>query len=114
MSGNVVTIGSASEHFGVSLRAIRFYEQRGLLKTKRNGGNRRVLDDVAMKQLSYILELKKRGLTLSEIGTAFQVAKQRRAEPKLTLDQIRTQLSFLQARRAEVDEQIARLQAELK
>jgi DNA-binding transcriptional MerR regulator len=42
-------IGELAEKFGITLRTIRFYEQKGLIKPRRVGANMRIfgVDDVA-------------------------------------------------------------------
>src|SRR6204780_5069757 len=61
-----LTISQMSRVFGVSLRTLRFYEDRGLLKPRREGNARfyRSTDRIRMEM---ILKGKKLGFTLTEI-----------------------------------------------
>ena len=61
-----ITISQMSRLFGVSLRTLRFYEDRGLIKPRREGNARyyRATDRVRMEM---ILKGKKLGFTLTEI-----------------------------------------------
>jgi DNA-binding transcriptional MerR regulator len=61
-----MTISQMSRLFGVSLRTLRFYEDRGLIKPRREGNARfyRGADRVRMEM---ILKGKKLGFTLTEI-----------------------------------------------
>lgn len=61
-----MTISQMSRLFGVSLRTLRFYEDRGLIKPRRDGNARfyRGADRVRMEM---ILKGKKLGFTLTEI-----------------------------------------------
>ena len=61
-----MTISQMSRLFGVSLRTLRFYEDRGLIKPRREGNARyyRATDRVRMEM---ILKGKKLGFTLTEI-----------------------------------------------
>jgi DNA-binding transcriptional MerR regulator len=61
-----ITISQMSRVFGVSLRTLRFYEDRGLIKPRREGNARyyRGADRVRMEM---ILKGKKLGFTLTEI-----------------------------------------------
>ena len=61
-----LTISQMSRVFGVSLRTLRFYEDRGLMKPRREGNARyyRATDRVRMEM---ILKGKKLGFTLTEI-----------------------------------------------
>lgn len=52
---------------GLSARALRFYEARGLLKPLRTGSGRRVYGPGQLEQVNRILALKKAGLTLAQI-----------------------------------------------
>src|ERR1700735_3147899 len=61
-----LTISQMSRVFGVSLRTLRFYEDRGLIKPRREGNARyyRGGDRIRMEM---ILKGKKLGFTLTEI-----------------------------------------------
>ena len=61
-----IIISQMSRVFGVSLRTLRFYEDRGLIKPRREGNARyyRGADRVRMEM---ILKGKKLGFTLTEI-----------------------------------------------
>ena len=61
-----LTISQMSRVFGVSLRTLRFYEDRGLIKPRREGNARyyRGSDRIRMEM---ILKGKKLGFTLTEI-----------------------------------------------
>ena len=63
----LLTIGEVSRLYGVTLRALRFYEQRGLLKPIRRGGAR-FYDGVQKVRLQMILKGKHLGFTLTEIA----------------------------------------------
>jgi hypothetical protein len=62
-----LTISQMSRHFGVSLRTLRFYEDRGLITPRRKGAARfyRPSDKVRMET---ILKGKKLGFTLAEMA----------------------------------------------
>ena len=53
---------------GVTIRALRLYEQHGLLKPRRNSKGWRVYDAEVIACLHQVLSLKRLGLTLSQIG----------------------------------------------
>ncbi|HEX8125646.1 MAG TPA: MerR family transcriptional regulator [Allosphingosinicella sp.] len=52
---------------GLSARALRFYEARGLLKPLRTASGRRVYGPAELEEVNRILALKKAGLTLAQI-----------------------------------------------
>ena len=60
------TIGDLAREFGVTLRTLRFYEDRGLLSPRREG-TARIYDARDRSRLSVILKGKQLGFTLTEI-----------------------------------------------
>jgi DNA-binding transcriptional MerR regulator len=62
------TIGDVSELFGLTPRAIRFYEERGLISTRRDSRNRRLFDDNSRRRLQLIATLRRSHLGLPEIA----------------------------------------------
>jgi DNA-binding transcriptional MerR regulator len=61
------TIAEVAREFGVTFRALRFYEGRGLLAPIRDGQTRRYRH-ADRERLALILRGKKLGFTLDEIG----------------------------------------------
>ena len=62
------TISDASRQLGLSMRAIRLYEDMGLITCSRGAKNARILDEAAKARLRTVVELKTLGLTISEIA----------------------------------------------
>src|SRR5436853_7654679 len=60
------TIGELSREFGVTLRALRFYENKGLISPQRDGLSR-LYSQGDRTRLALILKGKKLGFTLGEI-----------------------------------------------
>ncbi|MFD2032249.1 MerR family transcriptional regulator [Ancylobacter dichloromethanicus] len=60
------TIGDLAREFGVTLRALRFYEDKGLLAPRREGLTR-LYSPAERSRLAIILKGKKLGFTLAEI-----------------------------------------------
>jgi len=60
-------IGDLAAEFGVSLRTLRFYEDRGLLSPERRG-TRRLYSDADRKKLGRILQLARFEFSLTEIA----------------------------------------------
>jgi DNA-binding transcriptional MerR regulator len=107
------TIGDMARMFGVSLRALRFYEDRGLLRPVRRG-TARLYDARARHNLRSILQGKQLGFTLSEIQeilSAPTVGTDAAAELELSLppEQIEAQLQHLERQRADLDQAILAL-----
>ena len=61
-------IGDLAREFGVTLRALRFYEDRGLIHPERSGTTR-LYDETQRKRLDVILFCKRIGLSLEDIRT---------------------------------------------
>ena len=107
------TIGDLAREFGVTLRALRFYEDRGLLSPRREGLVR-IYDAADRERLSVILKGKQLGFTLTEIRA--MLAEERSGNGpalnlKLSLDQIEDQIQHLEQQKKEIEEALAELQA---
>jgi DNA-binding transcriptional MerR regulator len=66
------TIGELSEEFGVTSRALRLYEEEGLLDPQREG-TRRIYSERNRVRLRLILRGKRLGWSLSEIRESFDL-----------------------------------------
>jgi DNA-binding transcriptional MerR regulator len=104
------TIGDLARDFNVTLRALRFYESRGLIKPRRSGLTR-LYTGRDRARLAVILKGKQLGFTLQEIRSllANEEAKGGQGELKLSKVQIEEQLTLLVKQRADLDEAIAEL-----
>ena len=60
-------IGEAIELYGLTARALRYYETLGLVSAQRDRWNRRCYDAVARRRLEWIAQFRKIGLGLAEI-----------------------------------------------
>ncbi len=70
-ASDVLTIGQVATRTGLSVSAIRFYEQKGLVTPQRNtGGQRRFLRS-DIRRLSFVLIAQQLGLTIARIQEAF-------------------------------------------
>ncbi len=107
----LLTIGEVSRLYGVTLRALRFYEQRGLLKPIRRGGAR-FYDGVQKVRLQMILKGKHLGFTLTEIAELLEAetGKDKKGDD-FVLDEkmVLSQLRHLEERRADLDQAIDEL-----
>jgi DNA-binding transcriptional MerR regulator len=107
------TIGDLAREFGVTLRTLRFYEDRGLLSPRRDG-MARIYDARDRERLSVILKGKQLGFTLTEIRA--MLAEERSGNGpamnlKLTMDQIEDQIRHLEQQKLEVEEALAELKS---
>ena len=107
------TIGDLAREFGVTLRALRFYEDRGLLTPQREG-TARIYDARDRARLSVILKGKHLGFTLTEIRAMLAV-DERSAAPaadlNISLAQIEDQLAHLEGQKEDIEQAIEELKA---
>ncbi|MGO8916401.1 MAG: MerR family transcriptional regulator [Stellaceae bacterium] len=108
-----LTISQMSRLYSVSLRTLRFYESRGLMKPRREGSARfyRAADQVRM---GMILQGKKLGFTLTEINDLIGGKSADEAadlERQLQPHQIISQIGHLERQRDEIDSAIQLLRA---
>ncbi|BBF94873.1 MerR family transcriptional regulator [Blastochloris tepida] len=108
------TIGDLAREFGVTLRALRFYEDKGLLSPKREGLTR-LYSGTDRNRLVLILKGKRYGFTLSEIKAMIALHEGRDDAANLALSQetILQQIAVLEKQRQEIDEAIAELRSSL-
>ena len=110
-NANESTIGEMAADFGVSLRTLRFYEDRKLLRPRREG-NTRLYGAGDRMRMQMILKGKQLGFTLTEISEL--IGAQNASddfEGNLRPAQIETQIDHLERQRREIDEAISRLRA---
>ena len=108
-----LTISQMSRLYGVSLRTLRFYEDRGLIKPRREG-NARYYRGVDKIRMEMILKGKKLGFTLSEIQDLIGgkgASETLDLEEQLQPQQIVNQIGHLERQRSEIDSAIERLRA---
>src|ERR1700741_2142978 len=71
-NGEVLTISQMADKFGLTPRALRFYESKGLLAPAREGRGR-VYTQTDQRHISLILKGRKLGFTIAEIGQMIAV-----------------------------------------
>jgi len=106
----VFTIGELSRDFGVTLRALRFYENKGLIAPQRDGLNR-LYSQGDRNRLALILKGKKLGFTLGEIREMIAVEEGTADTKSLGLSQEKCleQIALLQKQKAELEEGLSEL-----
>jgi MerR family redox-sensitive transcriptional activator SoxR len=72
MSG-LFTISEVSRRSGVAASALRFYEERGLIKSERAGSGHRRYPRAVLRRIAFIVFAQRMGLSLEEI--AVELAK---------------------------------------
>jgi MerR family redox-sensitive transcriptional activator SoxR len=64
----VLTIGEVSKRSGVAASALRFYEDKGLLVSEREGSGHRRYHRSVLRRIAFIVFAQRIGLSLGEIG----------------------------------------------
>jgi MerR family transcriptional regulator, redox-sensitive transcriptional activator SoxR len=64
----LITISEVSRRSGVAASALRFYEEKGLIKSERIGSGPRRYPRAVLRQVAFIVFAQRIGLTLEEIG----------------------------------------------
>ena len=103
-----LTIGELAREFDLTTRAIRFYEDCGLLAPQRVGRNR-VYTARDRTRLKLTLRGKRLGLTLAEIKELVDMYE----SPRDTLPQLKKFLVVLATHRAQLEQQMADLHVTL-
>lgn len=109
------SISDLARDFGVSLRTLRFYEDRGLLHPRREGSNR-VYSGGDRARLQMILKGKQLGFTLTEVRELIGAdmrdkagADPQQAELAFSLEQVKAQIAHLERQRGEIEDAIREL-----
>jgi len=103
-----LTMGELAREAGVTLRALRFYQSKGLLAHHRNGA--RVFSRDDRDRLVLILQGKRLGFTLSEIREML-AARARGCVKTLPIDRRKCvdQITMLERQRRDIDQAIGEL-----
>jgi MerR family transcriptional regulator, redox-sensitive transcriptional activator SoxR len=99
-----LTIGELSARSGIATSAIRYYEDRGLIGSRRTPGNQRRYERPMLRRLAFIRTAQRVGLSLEEIEDALDTLPSNRTPTKADW----TRLS--RGWRPRLDEQIAQLE----
>jgi DNA-binding transcriptional MerR regulator len=111
MATTTYTIGDLAKEFDLTTRAMRFYEDMGLLRPERSGpgGRNRVYSARDRTRLKLTLRAKRLGLSLTEAREIIDMYD----SPRDTGPQLRKFLAVLAEHRRQLEEQMADLQANL-
>ena len=114
----LASIGEVSREFGVTLRALRFYEDKGLIAPLRQGVTRLYRPE-DLRRLALILKGKKLGFTLQRIRALIDApgefvdpeTRQPEIVRALSAQEVAEQLGMLERQRAELEVAIEQLRA---
>ena len=103
----LIGIAEMARRFDTTYRTLRFYESKGLLKTRRDGLNR-WYDAESQRQFRLITEGRQLGFTLTEIAKLL-ASSASRDELQMSLDTINEQIDHLEEQRKQIDEALVTL-----
>jgi MerR family redox-sensitive transcriptional activator SoxR len=64
----LLTIGEIARRSGVAASALRYYEERGLIRSERAGSGHRRYPRAVLRRIAFIVFAQRIGLSLEEIG----------------------------------------------
>ena len=104
------TITDLAREFGLTHRALRFYETRGLLAPRRAGRNR-IFSRADRDRLALIVQGKKLGFTLTEISQMVETQSGQASEAtlKLTAERCLEQIAHFERQMREAGAALAEL-----
>ncbi|HEY8579482.1 MAG TPA: MerR family transcriptional regulator [Beijerinckiaceae bacterium] len=100
-----------ARRYDLSLRALRFYEDRGLIKPLRHGTTR-LYDADCRARLEKVLKAKRLGFTLGRIYDLLKKADAaEELERALDPSEVESQIAALEKQKVDLDQAIASLRA---
>ncbi|HHG90758.1 MAG TPA: redox-sensitive transcriptional activator SoxR [Devosia sp.] len=83
-----LSIGQIAERTGLSVSAIRYYEEQGLVKPERNAGGQRRFEAADIRRLSFVLITQEFGFTIEQIRQQLEKLPEERTPNKRDWEKI--------------------------
>ncbi len=109
-TAELLSIGEMARRHNTTLRTLRFYEARGLLKPFRSGMYR-YYDAKADRRFQLIEKAQQLGFTLSEISVMLRDSPDEN-ELRFTSDKLLDQIAFLEAEHIKIDKMLGALRVQ--
>src|SRR6267142_1849778 len=100
----LLTIQEIARRSGVAASALRFYEERGLIRSQRSGSGHRRFPREVLRRVAFIVFAQRVGLSLEEIGAELAKLPESRAPKGKDWSRLSSQWT------ARIDQRIAELQ----
>jgi DNA-binding transcriptional MerR regulator len=110
------SIGELCDEFGVTARALRFYEDEALIAPERRG-TQRLYTDRDRNRLAWILRGKRVGLSLAEIKELldlYDIGDGRRTQRLKTVEICQARVDSMKRQRVDIDATIKELEGFIK
>lgn len=107
------SISELCDEFGVTARALRFYEDEALISPERRG-TQRLYSDRDRARLAWILRGKRVGLSLAEIKELldlYDIGDGRRTQRQKTVETCQARVDSLKRQRVDIDAAIKELES---
>ena len=101
---DILTIAEVARRSGVAASALRFYEQKGLLRSERTGSGHRRFPRAVLRRVAFIVFAQRIGLSLEEISVELAKLPSNRVPERADWARLSTRWT------ARVDDRIAELQ----
>lgn len=103
-------MSGAMRLFGLTARALRFYEEKGLVEARRDRLNARYYDPAARGRLEWIARLRKAGISLPDIQEVLGADEAGQGH-ECAMRKLESRRADLTAQLGHLDEVLAELQA---
>jgi MerR family transcriptional regulator, redox-sensitive transcriptional activator SoxR len=101
---DILTIAEVARRSGVAASALRFYEQKGLIRSERTGSGHRRFPRAVLRRVAFIVFAQRIGLSLEEISAELAKLPSNRVPERADWARLSTRWT------TRVDERIAELQ----
>ncbi|HSO64518.1 MAG TPA: redox-sensitive transcriptional activator SoxR [Ornithinibacter sp.] len=98
---DLLPIGEVAARSGVSVAAVRFYEERGLVRSVRTAGNQRQFERHTLRRIAVVRAGQRFGLSLREVGDALATLPEDRPPTKRDWTRLSTRWHALLTERIE-------------